>query len=162
MSWYIERELTFANSHIYPSTLRHQMAELWGIPEVNEWWLTDEGTCPPVVRSVRSFMENRLPQAEGQSRSEDQRNIKGFFSQLSLHESPKAGLIQASGVGLPTPLESANLSAGELALQRLADHETGADEDEDENENEDMDSDDSMPDQSHRSFPIFGSKRKFG
>ena len=79
MSWYIERELTLANSHIYPSTLRHQMAELWGIPEVNEWWLPDEGICPPVVRSVRSFMENRLPQAEGQSRSEDQRNIKGFF-----------------------------------------------------------------------------------
>ena len=142
MSFYIERELTFANSHIYPSTLRHQMAELWGIPEVNEWWLPDEGMCPPVVRSVRSFMENRLPQTEGQSRSEDQRNIKGFFSQLSLHESPKAGQIQAGGFGLPTPFESASLSAEELVSQSLAVHEADADEDEDEDEDEDMDSDD--------------------
>ena len=31
-------------------------------------------------------MENRLPLAEGQSRSEDQRYIKGIFSKLSIHE----------------------------------------------------------------------------
>lgn len=73
------------------------MAELWGLPEVNEWWLPDEGTCPPVVRIIRSFTGNRLPHAERESRSEDQRNIKGIFSQLSLHESPKAGLIQVGG-----------------------------------------------------------------
>ena len=78
----------FAYSHIYPSTLRHQMAELWGIPEVNECWLPDKGACPPVVQSVRSFMGNRLPYAERESRSEDQRNIKGIFSKLGLHESP--------------------------------------------------------------------------
>ena len=68
--------------------------------------------------------------------------------------------MQAGGFGLPTPLESANLSAGELAPQSLAGHAAGADEDEDEdedeNENEDMDSDNSMPDQSHRSFSNIG------
>ena len=68
------------------------MAELWGIPEINDWWLPDEGTCPPVVRSVRSFIGDRLPYAEGESRSEDQRNIKGIFSQISLHGSPKPSL----------------------------------------------------------------------
>ena len=67
-----------------------------------------------MVRSVRSFMENRLPQAEGQSRSEDQRNIKGIFSRLSLHESPKAGLKQADGWNPPF-LEPADVSAGDLA-----------------------------------------------
>ena len=68
------------------------MAELWGIPEINDWWLPDGGTCPPVVRSVRSSIGNRLPYAESESRSEDQRNIKGIFSQVSLHGSPKPGL----------------------------------------------------------------------
>lgn len=111
------------------------MAELWGIPEVNERWLPDEGTCPPVVRSVRSFMENRLPQAEGESRSEDQRNIKGIFSQLSLHESPKAGLDQAGGLGKPPFLESMNLSTEDLA-----------------DLDQDMCSDNSMLDQSRESF----------
>lgn len=65
------------------------MADEWGVPEVNDWWLPDENACPPVVRTVQAFMEDRLPQAGGQSRSEDQRNIKGIFSKLSLHENPK-------------------------------------------------------------------------
>lgn len=65
------------------------MADEWGVPEVNDWWLPDENACPPVVRTVQAFMEDRLPQVEGQSRSEDQRNIKGIFSELSFHEIPK-------------------------------------------------------------------------
>ena len=64
------------------------MADEWGVPEVNEWWLPDENLCPPVVRSVRAFMEDRVPQAEAQSRSEDQRTINGVFSKLSFGESP--------------------------------------------------------------------------
>lgn len=122
------------------------MAELWGIPEVNEWWLPDYGACPPVVRSVRSFMENRLPQAEGESRSEDQRNIKGIFSQLSLHESPKAGLKQTGGFGTPPFLEPTNPSAGDLTSQGLACHATDADVD------QDMGSDNSMLNQSRESY----------
>ena len=59
------------------------------MPEVNDAWLPDDLICPPVVRSVKSFMEDRVPQVERQSRNEDQRNIKGIFSRLSLHEDPK-------------------------------------------------------------------------
>lgn len=95
------------------------MAELWGLPEVNEWWLPDEGTCPPVVRIIRSFTGNRLPHAERESRSEDQRNIKGIFSQLSLHESPKAGLIQVGGRATP-PIESRSFFGENTASQSLA------------------------------------------
>ena len=102
--------------------------------------------CPPVVRSVRSFMENRLPQAEGESRSEDQRNIKGIFSQLILHESPKAGLKQAGGFGMPPSLQSKNQSAEELACQDLAGQVADADIE------QDMGSDNSMLDQSRKSF----------
>ncbi|CAF9932952.1 hypothetical protein IMSHALPRED_009020 [Imshaugia aleurites] len=139
-----------SSGHIYPSTFRRQLADLWGIPEVNEWWLPDKGTCPPVVRSVRSFMEIRLPQAESESRSEDQRNIKGFFSQLSLHESPRASLKQV-GRQTTTPLtKSTILSADDLASQSLAGHTEAADVD------QDMGSDDSMLAQSRESFYDLG------
>ena len=100
------------------------MAELWGIPEINEWWLPDEGICPPVVRGVRSFLGNRLPHTEGESRSEDQRNIKGIFSRLSLHESLKAGSTQAGGFGTPPSIESPSLAVEDLASQGLGRHVT--------------------------------------
>ena len=65
------------------------MADGWGVAEVNQWWLPDESECPSVVRRVKAFMEDRLPQAAGQPRSEDQTNIKGIFSKLSFHQDPK-------------------------------------------------------------------------
>ena len=65
------------------------MADEWGVPEVHDWWLPDINACPPVVRSVQAFMEDRLPQAEGESRSEDRRKIEGVFSELNLQENPK-------------------------------------------------------------------------
>ena len=142
------------HSHIYPSTLRHQMAELWGIPEVNEWWLPDEGTCPPVVRSIRSFMENRLPQAESESRSEDQRNIKGFFSQLNLHESPKAGLEQVGRETSPPFITSTIIPAKNQASRGLARHTEDVDVD------QDMGSDNSMLDQSRESFYNMGVQQE--
>lgn len=122
------------------------MAELWGIPEVNEWWVPDEGTCPPVVRSVRSFMKNRLPQAEGESRSEDQRNIKGIFSQLSFHESPEAGLKHTGSSETPSFYEPTNPSVEDQASQGLAGHAVDPDL------NQEVDSDNSMLDQSRDSF----------
>ena len=102
------------------------MAELWGISEINEWWLPDEGTCPPVVRSVRSFMGNRLPHTEAESRSEDQRNIKGIFSQLTLQESLKSGLIQTGRIGTPPSIESQSLSPEDLVPQDLGGHAADA------------------------------------
>lgn len=63
------------------------MAEHWEIPEIDHWWLPNEEAYPPVIRSIRSLMENRLPQAASPSRSEDQRNIAGIFSSLTVHDS---------------------------------------------------------------------------
>ena len=66
------------------------MADVWGIPAIKHWWLPDWNDCPPVVRSIHAFMEDRLPSTEGQTRSDDQRNMSGIFSQLSIGESPKS------------------------------------------------------------------------
>ena len=122
------------------------MAELWGIPEVNECWLPDSGACPPVVQSVRSFMGNRLPHAEGESRSEDQRNIKGFFSKLGLHESPKVGLKEVDGIGTSPLMKLRKFPAEHLASQPLASHAADTDLD------QSMGSENFMLDQSRQSF----------
>ncbi len=126
------------------------MAELWGKPEVNECWLPDEATCPPVVRSVRSFMENRLPHAESESRSEDQRNIKGIFSQLSIHESPKDGMKLVGGIGKPSFIEPRNFPSNDLPSETLAGpaEDAGVDQD--------MGSDDCMLGQSRENFYDMG------
>ena len=129
------------------------MAELWGIPEINEWWLPDEGICPPVVRGVRSFLGNRLPHTEGESRSEDQRNIKGIFSQLSLHQSLKAGLTQGGGFRTPPSIESPSLSGDDLASQGLGGHATDA---LDVNVNHNMSPDSSILGQSREGFYNIG------
>ena len=93
------------------------MADEWGVPEVNEWWLPDESLCPQVVRSVRAFMEDRVPraEAEGQSRSEDQRNINGVFSRLSFRESPasKQESDRIKGLTTSTILNQARTLAGD-------------------------------------------------
>ena len=105
------------------------MAKLWGLPEVNDSWLPDEEAYPPIIRSIHYSMENCLPLAEGQSRSEDQRNIKGIFSKLSLHETT-------------SPELTTTLTEGRSRAQSLAGPEVDLD----------MDSDNSMLDQSRESF----------
>lgn len=61
------------------------MASIWDLPEINQWWIPNEEGYPEVIRSIRECMGNRLPNAASHSRSEDQRNIKGIFSNLTIH-----------------------------------------------------------------------------
>jgi len=85
-------------------------------------------------------MEDRLPSVEGQSKAEDQRNIKGIFSQLSVGES-----LEISETSPPYSIDKSPTftSEGE-AFQSLAisagDEDLG------------MASDNSMLDQTRESF----------
>ena len=74
--------------HVYPSTFRERMSNLWKIPDLRNWWLPNDEGYPAVVRNIRSSMENRLPTNIYRSRSEDQRNIKSIFAHLSLDDPP--------------------------------------------------------------------------
>lgn len=96
------------------------MADEWNVPEINDWWLPDENACPPVVRSIQAFMEDRVPQEGGQSRSEDQRNIKGIFSKLSFFENPqlKKGSESNRGTTTSTALDHARVG-GHPALSQV-------------------------------------------
>lgn len=77
------------------------MANLWSIPEINVWWLPNDEGCPAVVRSIRSFMEDRLPQAASKVRSDDQRNIKAIFSRMTLKEEEELHMMDRGIVCLP-------------------------------------------------------------
>ena len=76
-------------------------------------------------------MENRLPQADGQSRSEDQRNIKGIFSQLSLHDHPEKSLQRSYQIPTPSSFhQTDHLTQGATLTQDLVsdpDYSTGSD-----------------------------------
>lgn len=89
------------------------MADVWGIADIRHWWLPGDEACPPVVRSIHTFMEDRLTNVEGQPRSEDQRNIKGIFSQLSVGDSPKPNTNCSQGTATHSPIAHTNTFAGE-------------------------------------------------
>ena len=59
------------------------MAELWSLPELLHWWLPNDEGYPPIVRSIRAFIEERT-QPNRQSQTEDVRNMKGLFANISL------------------------------------------------------------------------------
>ena len=59
------------------------MAELWGLPELLQWWLPNDEGYPPIVRSIRSFIEDRPHHLQPQG--EDMRNMKAIFSKMSIH-----------------------------------------------------------------------------
>ncbi len=121
------------------------MADVWGIPEVKHWWLSDETQCPPIIRSIHAFMKDRLTSVEGQPRSEDQRNIKGIFSQLSVGESPKSSTHSSRETTTSSSVDKSPTFPGEGGVFQSLAIPAG-------DEDLDMASDNSMLDQTRESF----------
>ena len=71
------------------------MAELWGLPELRHWWLPNDEGYPPIVRSIRAFIEDRT-QPRPQAQSEDVRNMRAIFSKMSIQSQPKSAIDTAS------------------------------------------------------------------
>lgn len=63
------------------------MAALWKLPEINHWWLPNEEAYPPVVRSIRLLLEDRLGDINPQQRSKKQRDMRGVFADMSIQDS---------------------------------------------------------------------------
>ncbi|MCJ1295367.1 hypothetical protein MMC34_006929 [Xylographa carneopallida] len=92
--------------YIYPSTFRTKIAELWALPEIEHWWLPHEEGYPPIIKSIRAFIEERTRAPRDQG-SEDVRNIKGMFAKLGLDDtSPKDSPESSSSVGASLPAGS--------------------------------------------------------
>ena len=81
--------------YIYPPTLRSKMAQLWCLTELRHWWLPNDEGYPPIVRSIRAFIEDRT-QPRAQAQSEDVRNMRAIFSKMSIQSQPKSAIDTAS------------------------------------------------------------------
>ncbi|KAL8833000.1 MAG: hypothetical protein Q9170_004579 [Blastenia crenularia] len=86
---WIRRKLAVVESqgYTYPPTLRDTMAALWDDPSISHWWLPNDEGYPAIIRSIRSFTEERTPKTGGQSESEDVRNMKGLLERLNIKSS---------------------------------------------------------------------------
>ncbi|KAI4195449.1 MAG: hypothetical protein LQ348_002449 [Seirophora lacunosa] len=83
-----------SQGYTYPPTLRAKMAGLWGIPEIVHWWLPNDEGYRPIVRSIRSFAEDRNPKTGSQT-TEDLRAMKGLFDNLDINDSKDTRRTQA-------------------------------------------------------------------
>ena len=72
--------------YIFPASLRSKLADTWGEPSIHRWWLPDEESCPPIIRAMRTFTEERTLKPRSQL-GEDIRAMKAVFSRFSLDDS---------------------------------------------------------------------------
>lgn len=90
-------KLTTPLSYIYPPTFRKKMAELWDVQEIHHWWLPNDEGYPPIIRSIRGFIEDRTMKPRDQP-SEDLREIKGILSKMTVDDSPRDSPESSSSV----------------------------------------------------------------
>jgi hypothetical protein len=64
------------------------MLEAWGL-EASDWWLPNDESCPPIVRSIKNFIRDRTQEPKDQT-SDDLREMRGIFSSMSISNSPSS------------------------------------------------------------------------
>jgi hypothetical protein len=97
--------LTFVSRFIFPLTFRTKMAELLQDQSIMHWWLPNDENYPPMIRSIRNFVEERTSSPRDNS-TEDLRDMKAIFSSMNIDD----GRSQASSQ--ETPPDSQTLSSG--------------------------------------------------
>jgi len=70
--------------YILAPSFRNKLAELWNIPDVVSWWLPEGEGFSPIIRSIRSIVENRTPQSPNPPKAEDVRTVKALFATMSV------------------------------------------------------------------------------
>ncbi|KAF2705615.1 hypothetical protein K504DRAFT_387678 [Pleomassaria siparia CBS 279.74] len=74
--------------YIYSNFLRNRMLGEMGV-EQSDWWLPNDESCPPIIRSIKNFIADRTTAPKDQA-SEDLREMKGLFSTLTISDSPSS------------------------------------------------------------------------
>ena len=69
--------------YIYPYRFRTKMADLFRDRSCMHWWLPNDEGYPPIIRSIRKFVEERTAPAKDLP-SKDLRDMKAIFSLLNL------------------------------------------------------------------------------
>lgn len=70
--------------YILAPSVRNKLAELWNIPDVVSWWLPEGEGFSPVIRSIRSIVENRTPPSTNSPKAEDVRTVKALVATMSV------------------------------------------------------------------------------
>lgn len=78
--------------YIYPAALRGRMSELWG-EDVSRWWLPNDEGFPPVIQSIREFIEYRMLKPADELQ-ENVREMKALFQSMNIgdNDSPLKGM----------------------------------------------------------------------
>ena len=71
--------------YIYPYTFRTKMADLFRDRSCMHWWLPNDEDYPPIIRSIRNFVEERTSKAKNLP-AEDLRDMKAIFASLKLDD----------------------------------------------------------------------------
>ena len=73
------------------------MADLFRDRSCMHWWLPNDENYPPIVRSIRNFVEERTSQAKNLP-AEDLRDMKAIFASLKLDDGVPSASPSATGV----------------------------------------------------------------
>ena len=86
------------------------MAESWATPSIQQWWLPDyDASCPPVIRSLRAFIDERTMAPRSQLGA-DIRAMKAMFRRTTLTDGDSEP--SASPVSAANTADSGASSAG--------------------------------------------------
>lgn len=93
---------------IWPPHFRKEIANLWGIPEIEDWWLPDGEGKSRIIDEIRSVVVERSLIAQrkekpGQDQGRDLREIKGLFEMMDLG---RRGSIDPSYLPSPTAINA--------------------------------------------------------
>jgi hypothetical protein len=98
----------FSPRYVYAPKVRKGLAEVWGLPELHQWWVPDDDGCPEIIKEIRCLTEERTTNPRDHFR-EDIRNMKSLFSKISLDE---YGSQESSPTSVPvtepSPAQSSN------------------------------------------------------
>ncbi|KAJ5052061.1 uncharacterized protein L3040_001821 [Drepanopeziza brunnea f. sp. 'multigermtubi'] len=87
-----------SNGYIYPYTFRSKMADLFRDRSCMHWWLPHDENYPPIIRSIRKFVEERTSPAKDIP-AEDLRDMKAIFASLNLVDDKSSVTPAALGKG---------------------------------------------------------------
>src|SRR5436190_2549823 len=53
------KKCCFDFRYIYPPSFRARMADLWKMPELNDWWLPNGEEYPKIIHEIREWTKER-------------------------------------------------------------------------------------------------------
>lgn len=73
------------NRYIYPYTFRTKMSDLFRDRSCMQWWLPNNERYPPIIRSIRKFVEERTAPAVDVP-TEDLKDMKTIFASRKFYQ----------------------------------------------------------------------------